>query len=306
MSSPKHVPVLLEEVRECFRPLKIHTFADGTLGAGGHASILLLDHPEIVLFFGFDRDDQAVTLAEERLKDEKKRVCIIQTSFSHVPEELKKRKVHEVDAILLDLGVSSMQLDTGERGFSFSREGPLDMRMDRRQDLTAEIIVNEWSEKRIGHILQTYGDIGRWRMITKLILEERKKRRIRTTGQFVDLLSSVLKRGARPKIHPATPIFQALRIAVNDELGILEKALPEMIGLLRSGGRIGVISFHSGEDRIVKHVFRDFSRKRVTDSGETILPKVKCLTPKPITASGEEIRKNPRSRSAKFRYAEKL
>jgi len=290
---PPHIPVLLEDILEHFRECKLKTFVDGTLGFGGHAKALLEEHPEIDKYIGFDQDANTLELAKGNLEEYEGRVDFVHANFSQIESYLEEEKIEKVDGFLFDLGVSSMQLDEQERGFSFQKEGPLDMRMDDTQDLTAEKVVNQYSEKKLSEILFELGEEPASRKIAKAIVEARKKRRIRTTLQLVEVIESVKKR--RGRIHPATLVFQALRIYVNRELEVLKEALEIAIDRLDVCGRVGVISFHSLEDRIVKNAFRDKAKEKI----------VTIVTKKPIIADREEIKKNRRSRSAKLRFCEK-
>lgn len=283
----RHKPVLLREVLEAFKDQNLKTFFDGTLGAGGHAKALLEAHPEIERYIGCDRDPRAHALAKEALGPLGEKVEFIRGSYADVLGSLEGC----VDGCLLDVGVSSMQFDEKERGFSFMGDAPLDMRMDPEGELTAEQVINRYSEKELARIFFEYGEETRSRPIAKAIVEARRKKRIRTTKELVDIVVPVARRG---KLHPATLVFQALRIEVNDELGQLARGLERGMERLCPGGRIAVISFHSLEDRIVKNAFRDAK------------DRVEIITKKPIVPSLEEVRGNPRSRSAKLRVAAKL
>lgn len=280
----KHIPVLLREVLEVFANQKIRTFFDGTLGAAGHARALIEAHPEIVRYIGCDRDPVAHELARKVLGE---KVEYVRGSYSEKVAEVDG----SIDGFLIDVGVSSMQLDEKERGFSFMRNASLDMRMDPDGELTAEIVVNRYPEKELARIFFEYGEERRSRQVAKAIVEARKKRPIKTTQELVDIIKPVATRG---KLHPATLVFQALRIEVNEELVQLEVGLRSAMEKMCSGGRMAVISFHSLEDRIVKNVFRNAK------------DKVKILTKKPIGPTPEEIKQNPRSRSAKLRAVERL
>lgn len=281
-----HIPVLMREVLEIFADRKICTFFDGTLGAGGHAQAILQAHPEIERYIGCDRDPRAHELARVHLAPWLEKVEWIRGSYAEKVAEVKG----SIDGFLIDIGVSSMQLDERERGFSFMGDAPLDMRMDPEGDLTAEAIVNRYSEKELARILFEFGEERRSRQVAKAIVEARRKRRIRTTKELVEIIKPFATRG---KLNPATLTFQALRIAVNDELGQLERGLKAAISKLSPQGRMAVISFHSLEDRIVKNTLRD--------AKEEIL----VLTKKPIGPSVEEMRTNPRARSSKLRAGEK-
>ena len=285
-----HVPVLLTEVLQAFEGRSLKTFFEGTVGAGGHAKAILEAHPEILRYFACDRDENALEIAKKHLKPWWEKVEWIQGPFSELDRYLAERKVPSIDAFFIDIGVSSMQFDEGERGFSFRVDAPLDMRMDVNSETTAAMLVNELPEVELARIFHEYGEEHRSRPAAKAIVSARKRRRIETTHELVSVLEPVLRKG---KIHPATKVFQALRIAVNDELGQLKKGLDAAIDRLSVGGILAVISFHSLEDRIVKWRFREEDR-------------LKIITKKPLEASREEIRKNSRARSAKLRVAEKV
>ena len=281
-----HIPVLMREVLEVFEGIKIRTFFDGTLGAGGHARTLLEAHPEIECYIGVDQDPRAHEVASHTLKGFKSKLELLRDSFAEAIQSIDQ----SIDGFLIDLGVSSMQFDEIERGFSFRGDALLDMRMDPDSDLTAEIIINRFPEKELARIFFEYGEERRSRKVAKAVVEARRKKRLRTTNELVEVIKPVATKG---KLHPATLVFQALRVAVNDELGQLERGLTFAIDQMASGGRMAAISFHSLEDRIVKNVFRDAK------------DRVKILTKKPIGPEKEEIKKNFRSRSAKLRAVEK-
>jgi 16S rRNA (cytosine1402-N4)-methyltransferase len=290
----QHIPILVDTFLSFFSEKKVHTFVDGTLGAGGHAKALLDSHPEIENFYGVDQDPLALGIAAGTLSPYLNKITLIQGNFRFLKDLLPAIKV---DGIFLDLGVSSMQLDLPEKGFSLYKEGPLDMRMDPENPWSAERVVNTLPESELGRIFCELGEEPRWRAAAKAIVEGRKKRKIKTTTDLTDILRPVLTWGGRrgKKIHPMTLIFQAIRIFVNDELGAIQEGLPLAIDLLAPGGRLGVLTFHSLEDRIVKHIFRAFAAEK----------KGLILTKKPLIAGREEIRFNPRSRSAKLRFIEK-
>ena len=294
--SNHHVSVLKDEVVQAFDGVKIITFFDGTLGAGGHAAAILEAHPEIERYIACDRDPRAHELARERLKNWAEKVEIIRGSYSEMERFLDERNIDTIDGFLIDIGVSSMQLDEKDRGFSFRFDGPLDMRMDPDAHLTAEQIVNEYSETEISRIFWEYGEERQARRAAAAIVLARKKQRITSTQQLVDIVKPVLKWG---KNNPSTLIFQALRIVVNDELGELERGLEAAIKRISTGGRLAVISFHSLEDRIVKH-------RLIEDRGTKREPgALEILTKKALIPSEKECSENPRSRSAKLRVAEK-
>jgi 16S rRNA (cytosine1402-N4)-methyltransferase len=290
MKAP-HLPVLLEEVLEIFQDKEIGTFFEGTVGAGGHAKAILTAHPEIKKYLACDRDPKALSLAQEALAPWREKVEWIHGPFAELESYLAERNIDFIDGFLIDIGVSSMQLDEKERGFSFSGEAPLDMRMNPDGQLTAEIVVNRYSEAELARILFEYGQERRSRQIAKAIVEARRKKRIRTTRELVTIIEPVATKG---KLHAATLTFQALRIVVNDELEQLKKGLSAAIECTSPGGRIAAISFHSLEDGIVKNIFRDQKSK------------LEILTKKPLGASQSELKLNPRSRSAKLRAAERI
>jgi len=307
-----HVPVLLDE---CIEGLNIKNggiYVDGTIGGAGHSKeIAKFMGPDGILI-GIDQDINAINAATERLKAYGDRVKIINDNFKNMKSIVHSLGFDKVDGILLDLGVSSHQLDEGERGFSYMKDAALDMRMDRNNPLTAEIIVNEWSEEEIHNIIKQYGE-ERWaKRIAEFIVRERQKQRIASTQQLVDIIKNAIPASARREgPHPAKRTFQALRIAVNDELGILEKAILDGVDILKPEGRICIITFHSLEDRIVKNTFSKLEKPctcppRIPQCICGQVPLIKIISRKPITANSEELEKNPRARSAKLRVAERL
>ena len=297
-----HIPVLREEVVDAFEGCSMRVFFDGTVGAGGHAEAILTAHPEIERYLACDRDPKAHELAKRRLEPWGKKVEFIHGSYSNIAQFLDERGLSTVDGFLIDIGVSSMQLDEGTRGFSFRFEGPLDMRMNPDNDLTADTIVNEYSKTELERIFWDYGEERQGRRAAEAIVHARKKKRISTTTELVAVVKPVLKWGS---IHPATLIFQALRIAVNDELGELERGIDSAIKRLSPKGRLAVISFHSLEDRIAKHRIKEMEWKAAKKDRESV-GCLQILTKKPIEASEIEAKSNPRSRSAKLRVAEKV
>ena len=307
MSDP-HIPVLLNAVLEHLLPAKC--IIDGTLGAGGHTRAFLESGAESVL--GLDVDLTAIAIARQNLIAFGDQVHIVQSSYNNMTKEAAGLGWHNIDGILLDLGVSSMQLDRPERGFAFMHDGPLDMRFDPSGNQPpASELVNHWSTSDLSDIFYKYGEERHGRRIANAII---KHRPYETTSQLADVIKQAMppmksKKQKRKVIHPATRIFQALRIAVNDELKVVEQALLPAIELLCPGGRLGVISFHSLEDRIVKRAFKDAATEIVSPPGMVLEEKealVRLVTRKPITATEDEIKHNPRSRSAKLRVVEKL
>ena len=305
-----HSPVLLKSVLEYLLPhgQTVNRCIDGTLGAGGHAKALLDAGVESVL--GLDVDPTALRIARRNLSRFENRVHIVQASYAQMAKQAALLGWDGVDGILLDLGVSSMQLDEAARGFSFLRDGPLDMRFDPSGHRPpASELVNNWDVAELAEILYKYGEERYGRRIAAVIV---KNRPYQTTGQLANVISRAIphqKRRPAKSIHPATRVFQALRIAVNDELATVERALPDAIDLLKPGGRLAVISFHSLEDRIAKKTFKDASTEIVSPPGmvlEEKAAKVRLVTGKPVTASEDEIAQNPRSRSAKLRVVEKI
>jgi 16S rRNA (cytosine1402-N4)-methyltransferase len=308
METP-HLPVLLNEVLAALLPegRTVERVIDGTLGAAGHTKALLDAGARQVL--GLDLDPQALGIAREALKGYGERTVIRHASYVTMRDEAAKIGWGDgVDGILLDLGVSSMQLDIAGRGFAFMKEGPLDMRFDPEGDRpTAAFLVNHWDAGELADIFYRYGEDREGRRLAKAIVANRP---YSTTRQLAEVIERALPRRPGVKqIHPATRVFQALRIAVNDELREIERALPIAIDLLRPGGRLAIISFHSLEDRIVKQTFREASTEIVSPPGMMLEEKaavVKLVTRKPVEAAEEEIARNPRSRSAKLRVVEKL
>lgn len=308
MYSP-HTSILLNEILEYFKDKHLKYFVDATLGAGGHAEAFLSTHPEIELLIGIDQDSLAREIAHQRLAPWGNRVHIIAGNFSDLRTYLAQLGISQVEGMLFDLGVSSMQFDLPEKGFSFMRDGPLDMRMNPEKSLTAAEIVNTWSEAELGRIFRNYGEEKQWKAAAKAIVAYRQRKPIHTTLELAEILQTVIhykKKG----INPATLVFQALRICVNAELEVLEVILPEAINLLTSGGLLGVISFHSLEDRIVKNAMRFAASDKFNTNGIGGVfldkePIVKLITKKPVIPSEEEIANNPRSRSAKLRIVEK-
>lgn len=285
---------------------------DGTIGGAGHARDILDASSPDGLLIGLDRDREAIEAASVKLAGYESRVRLIHANFARLPEILRSEGVGEIDGMLLDLGVSSHQLDKGERGFSFQQDAPLDMRMDASAGTSAADLLNSLSESDLASIIWRFGE-ERWsRRIAAAIVAARKISPILTTRQLADLVAGAIPRARwEARIHPATRTFQAVRIAVNEELAALEKGLPAAVAALRSGGRLVVISFHSLEDRIVKTVFNDLSRGCVCPKSIPLCvcgrtPVVRKITGKPLSAGPAEVAANPRSRSARLRAVEKI
>ncbi|HET9587541.1 MAG TPA: 16S rRNA (cytosine(1402)-N(4))-methyltransferase RsmH [Anaerolineales bacterium] len=306
MNDSKHQPVLYKEIIHALQPGRGGRYVDGTLGAGGHArGILEVSAPDGQLL-GLDLDPQALALARKTLAPYEQRIHLAQASYTSLSRQLARLGWDTVDGILLDLGASSMQFDTPERGFSFQVDAQLDMRFGPSISQTAADLVNKLSERELADLLYKYGEEREARKIARAIV---KARPLHTTRELVTVIESVSPRRA-DRIHPATRTFQALRIAVNEELAAIEEVLPQAVEVLAPGGRLAVISFHSLEDRIVKDFFREQGRDLVNPPYERIYDverkaTLKEVNRKPITPSEEEIRRNPRARSAKLRIAEK-
>ena len=305
-----HEPVMREEVLSWLAVNKNGVYVDGTIGGAGHARAIL-EQTEATLI-GIDCDADALAAARERLAPFGSRVFLVKANFADLKQVLEELHIEKVDGVLLDLGVSSHQLDTARRGFSFSQEAPLDMRMDQDLKLRAYDIVNHFAPTELEKIVRLYGEERMAARITRAILRKRQIAPIETTVALAGLVASVMPEGMKhQKIHPATRTFQALRIAVNQELDSIVLGLESAIGALSAGGRIGVISFHSLEDRIVKNTFRDLAATCVCpkDIPYCVCHKeavVKVLTRKAVTPSLEETLQNPRARSAKLRVAERI
>jgi 16S rRNA (cytosine1402-N4)-methyltransferase len=301
-----HLPVLLNEVLDGLEVKAGGTYIDCTLGAGGHARAILERSEPKGRLLGIDRDPTAIQLSESQFISYGDRVRLVGDSFVRLEAIASAEGFMPADGVLLDLGVSSLQLDDGLRGFSFQREGPLDMRMDPKAQMTAEHLVNELAEAELADIIAKYGEEPKARAITRAILRGRP---IRTTLQLAQVVASVA--GRRRRIHPATRTFQALRIAVNGELEALSAAFPQTIAVLARGGRVAIISFHSLEDRLVKEFMARESHDCICPPE---LPVCRCkhqrtlriLSKKPLRPTAQEVRQNPRSRSAKLRIAERV
>jgi 16S rRNA (cytosine1402-N4)-methyltransferase len=307
MSVPVHVPVLLDEVIAGLQARRGGYFVDCTVGLGGHAAAILEKISPSGRLLGIDADPEAIKISQDKLSDYGEAVTLVNDNFVNLEAIYRRYHFHPVDGILFDLGVSSLQLDTAERGFSFHLDAPLNMRFDSEQGLTASDIVNSFSEQELAKLIEKYGEERHSRRIARHIVQNRP---IATTVELARLIEQTLG-GKRAKIHPATRTFMALRIAVNNELQNLELALQQTIDLLRPGGRLTVISYHSLEDRIVKQFMRDAASSCICPPGTVIChcghtPTLKLISRKVIKPTSLEIESNPRSRSAKLRIAERL
>lgn len=307
----RHTSVLFLET---IRNLNINPggiYVDGTLGGGGHASGICEKLNQKGIFIGIDRDGDAIQAAGERLKNYPCSKIFVQNNYANIKDVLNEQGIENIDGAILDLGVSSFQLDNHERGFSYMQEAALDMRMNKEDPLTAEIVVNEYSEKELTDIIRKYGE-ERWASrISEFIVKERKKHRIYTTTELVDVIKAAIPAAARREgPHPAKRTFQAIRIEVNDELNQLEKAVDEFIDVLGDGGRLCIITFHSLEDRIVKEAFNRRANPCICPKEFPVCAcgrkaDVKKISGKPILPTPQELEMNPRARSAKLRVLEK-
>lgn len=307
-----HTTVLLKETVDGLNINPDGIYVDCTLGGAGHSEYLVKQLSPQGRLICFDQDTIAIENAKIRLASYLDRVTFVHSNFRYLKDELYKLNIDKVDGILYDLGVSSPQLDTPERGFSYHHDAPLDMRMDQTAELTAFHVVNDWSYEDLVRIFFRYGEEKFSKQVARKIEEARKKAPVETTGQLVELIKDGIPAAARRKGgHPAKRIFQAIRIAVNDELGAAEDSLVDAIDLLKIGGRISVITFHSLEDRLCKTLFKEASSLPDLPPGLPIIPDnmkptLKLITRKPILPSDEELAANNRSRSAKLRVAEKI
>lgn len=309
-----HKPVLLEETVKGLNIKADGTYVDCTLGGGGHSQEILSQLNEEGRLYSFDQDETAIHHAEKKFENEIEsgQLVLIHANFANLQIELMDRGIDTVDGIVYDLGVSSPQLDEAERGFSYHQDAPLDMRMDRSQELSAYQIVNHYPYAELVKIFYRYGEERFSKQIARQIETSRKKKPIQTTGELVELIKQGIPAAARRKGgHPAKRVFQAIRIAVNNELEAIETSLEQALAMLNPGGRIAVISFHSLEDGLVKSIFREYATVEEPPAGVPILAEdleeapIKIVNRKPITASLEELEENNRSRSAKLRIVEK-
>jgi len=307
----KHETVLREEAVDGLNIRPDGIYVDCTLGGAGHSRLIAEKLGPEGILIGIDQDQTALDSAREKLKGVSCRLFLIKSNFRKVGQAVHDLGIKQIDGILFDLGVSSPQLDVGERGFSYHQDAPLDMRMDQEQETSAYHIVNEWSEQELAQILFEYGEEKFSRRIAKAIVQERANRPIETTLQLVEIIKCAIPAPARRTgPHPARRTFQAIRIAVNDELQALQDALDQSLSILREKGRISVITFHSLEDRIVKKFFAEKSKGCICPPQFPVCvcglkPILSIINKKPILPTEEEIEKNPRARSAKLRVAEK-
>lgn len=307
----KHSPVLLQEALVWLAVRPGGVYVDCTAGMGGHSGAILAALEGRGRLIAVDRDAQALEYARARFLPEFQNVEFYHENFKNLPLILRNLGISAIDGCLLDLGVSSLQLESAERGFSFRMEGPLDMRMDADQSITAAHLVNELEEEELARIFREYGEEPASRKIARAIVEQRRLRKFRTTTELAELVANVTGKHHSQRIHPATRIFQALRIKVNEELGGLQTFLEQVIEILNPGGRLVVISFHSLEDRIVKRTFQRESGRCVCFRPAPLctcprLAKVEILTRKPVRPTPGEVEVNPRSRSARLRAVARL
>lgn len=306
----KHISVLLEEGVEALQLKEDSIVVDATLGYGGHSSNILARIKEGFLF-AFDQDSEAITFSTNRLREIGTNFTIIRSNFCHMREKLQEENVQHVDAVLFDLGVSSPQLDEGERGFSFHVDARLDMRMNQDAKLSAYEVVNEYSKEELTRIFKVYGEAEFASNIAKHIVLARSEKKIETTLELVQIIKNAVPIKKRLHKHPARQIFQAIRIEVNHELDVIEPALEQALSLLNVGGRVAVITFHSLEDKLVKDYFKNVTKidpkvQGLPNIPEEYLPDFRLITKKAIVPTEEELCENPRARSAKLRVIERI
>lgn len=307
-----HVPVLLQEVLEGLAIREDGTYVDCTIGGAGHSLEILRRLGPRGRLIGFDQDEEALAAAQQRLAPFLDQVRLVRTNFQRIAQVVDELQIGPVDGVLMDIGVSSHQLDEAERGFSFHQEAPLDMRMDRSNPVSAAVVVNQWPEEELARVIWEYGE-ERWaKRIAQFIVQARERAPLRTTTDLVDVIKAAIPAGARREGgHPARRTFQAIRIAVNDELGVLQRGLEGALQVLAPKGRLAVITFHSLEDRLVKQTFARWVNPCTCPPEAPVCtcgkkPLVRHVTRKPVTASPAELEANPRARSAKLRVVEKL
>jgi len=306
----KHISVLLNESIEALNIKENGIYVDCTLGGGGHSLEILKRLKGTGRLIGIDQDTNAIVAAKNRLKDYSN-VTYVHNNFYNIKDILNSLEVDKVDGILMDLGVSSHQLDEAERGFSYMKDAPLDMRMNRENSLSAYDVVNKYSEEELYRIIKDYGEDRFAKRIAKFITEARKLKPVETTFELVDIIKIAIPAKFRKEGHPGKKTFQAIRIEVNKELQILNKAVEDSIDKLNSGGRVAIITFHSLEDRLIKNKFRELENPCTCPKDFPMcacgkVPSIKVITKKPIEPSLDETESNSRSKSAKLRMAEKL
>ncbi|WIF94759.1 16S rRNA (cytosine(1402)-N(4))-methyltransferase RsmH [Caminicella sporogenes] len=308
----KHITVLLKETIENLNIKPNGIYVDGTLGGGGHSELICSHLNNEGLLIAIDQDEDAITASRLKLKRFESNIKFVHDNFSNIKNILNSLGIDKINGIVLDLGVSSYQLDKGDRGFSYMHDAKLDMRMDKSKNFTAEDVVNTYSEEKLENIIRLYGEEKWASRIANFIVRERKKKKIERTGELVEIIKSAIPAKARRSgPHPAKRTFQAIRIEVNNELNILEDTIEDVVEFLEVGGRICIITFHSLEDRIIKNTFKKLSRGCICPPDFPICTcnnksKLKIITKKPILPSEREIELNPRSRSAKLRVAERI
>jgi 16S rRNA (cytosine1402-N4)-methyltransferase len=307
-----HVPVLINQTIEYLNIKPDGIYVDCTLGGGGHSQAIISKLGSKGVLIGIDQDKTAIEAASKRLGQYEARFEAVHSNYKNITRIVTGLGFKEIDGVIFDLGVSSHQLDTSERGFSYNHDAPLDMRMDQRAQLTAEDLVNSLSEADLADIIWRYGE-ERWsKRIAQFIVERRKYAPLKTTGQLVDVIKAAIPAGARREgPHPAKRTFQALRIGVNKELDVLETGLQDAVTLLKKGGRIGVITFHSLEDRVVKDIFKNLAKGCECPPSFPICvcekrSLLRIITKKPLVPTEQELKQNPRARSAKLRIGEKF
>jgi len=308
-----HTTVLLNETIDLLSPVPGGIYVDATLGGGGHFKEIIKRTQGKGTFIGIDQDEDAIKKVKADFSGiDVNNIHLIRENFKNIKDIVRDLNIQYIDGIVYDLGVSSYQLDEETRGFSYMKDAPLDMRMDNRSELTAEHVVNQMPREELKRIIKLYGEEAWADRIAEFICKRREKEPIKTTGELVDIIKAAIPARARRRgPHPAKRTFQALRVYVNKELEILESSIKDAVSILRPGGRICIITFHSLEDRIVKNTFKDFARDCICPKGTIICTchhkkTLKILTSKPVCPTDEEIDRNPRARSAKLRAAEKI
>lgn len=310
--SSYHTTVLLNETIDLLAPIPGGIYVDATLGGGGHFKEIIKRTGGIGTFIGIDQDEDAINKVKAELSETHENIHLARDNFKNIQNIVRDLDIEKIDGVVYDLGVSSYQLDEESRGFSYMKDAPLDMRMDNRQELTAEQVVNQWPQEELKNIIKLYGEEAWASRIASFICKSREKKPIKTTAELVDVIKAAIPAAARRKgPHPAKRTFQALRIYVNKELDILEKSIEDAAKILKPGGRICIITFHSLEDRIVKNTFKELARGCICPKEAIVCTchhekTLRVLTSKPVYPTDEEIAQNPRARSAKLRAAERL